>query len=673
MNPSVTSWAEVVASRFIPDVSSITLAFDPDRLLAEETVLGLLGEQGFEVLWYEDPVKFRYVFETQYRQGVEGGRRWNLIVALAATEEKAGRIPFDLLRDAGRAVLSLGDLFPDLNYPVIETLEPTDLGALHEAVEAYRPSPLGELQTKDFVLKHVFEVAPELIKRPSDLLRFLARRHYRGLRLPPLLDQYIIDTVRVRGLFTDWPLESILPDRQAFFAFLQERWPIYLDRVAESKGIELGERGGGGHLAFAVPGPEDLPFGHDDVHVYIDDLFYAGFLKPVGHPLGERVSGEWMAAGVIGTTTAARAKNLDLLLDHTRMHMPEEGARHSDWLSFALGWAETVVERWHPDTVVSSELAGEFERLTAALDERFTVWVLERYRGLHNLASVDPVMVHHVPRILADDYLRAGHDKVALVVVDGMAIDQWLLVREVLADQLPNLDTTTTATFAWAPTLTSVSRQALFSGEVPQYFPGSILSTAKEASLWTAFWTSQGLSADQVGFEKGLGEAGSEQKLARLLAQPKLRALGLVVNAVDNIMHGAILGTEGVHTLVRQWAKQGHFSHLLGALLDEGFHVFITADHGNIEACGIGNPFEKALADLRGERVRVYPNATLRDKVHGEFASAIVWDPVGLPPGFVPLIASGRDAFITPGKSTVTHGGVALEELIVPFVRVTKG
>ena len=159
----------------------------------------------------------------------------------------------------------------------------------------------------------------------------------------------------------------------------------------------------------------------------------------------------------------------------------------------------------------------------------------------------------------------AGNERVALVVVDGMSIDQWFILRDALTDQLPDVVTTTTATFAWAPTLTSVSRQALFSGEVPQYFPGSILSTAKEASLWSAFWTSHGLAADQVGFDKGLGEEAGEQKLAALLARPKTRSLGLVVNAVDNIMHGATLGTAGVHGQVRQWAKQGHFSDMLGA------------------------------------------------------------------------------------------------------------
>jgi len=40
---TATSWAKAVASRFSPDVAHVVVAFDPDRLLAEETVLGLLG------------------------------------------------------------------------------------------------------------------------------------------------------------------------------------------------------------------------------------------------------------------------------------------------------------------------------------------------------------------------------------------------------------------------------------------------------------------------------------------------------------------------------------------------------------------------------------------------------------------------------------------------------
>jgi len=93
-------------------------------------------------------------------------------------------------------------------------------------------------------------------------------------------------------------------------------------------------------------------------------------------------------------------------------------------------------------------------------------------------------------------------------------------------------------------------------------------------------------------------------------------------------MHGMELGTAGMHNQVRQWA-QGFIAQLLD-LLNHSFRVFLTSDHGNIEATGIGRPSEGAIADLR-ERVRVYPDQTLRAKVKADFPSAIEWAALGLP------------------------------------------
>jgi hypothetical protein len=64
------------------------------------------------------------------------------------------------------------------------------------------------------------------------------------------------------------------------------------------------------------------------------------------------------------------------------------------------------------------------------------------------------------------------------------------------------------------------------------------------------------------------------------------------------------LGTAGMHNQVRQWAAEGFLTSLLDLLLDHGYTVFLTTDHGNIECVGRGRPAEGAVADLRGERVR---------------------------------------------------------------------
>ena len=64
--------------------------------------------------------------------------------------------------------------------------------------------------------------------------------------------------------------------------------------------------------------------------------------------------------------------------------------------------------------------------------------------------------------------------------------------------------------------------------------------------------------------------------------------IGAVVDKVDRIMHGMELGAEGMHNQVRQWAAEGFLSALLDLLLLNGFVVFLTADHGNVESVGRG-------------------------------------------------------------------------------------
>jgi hypothetical protein len=64
--------------------------------------------------------------------------------------------------------------------------------------------------------------------------------------------------------------------------------------------------------------------------------------------------------------------------------------------------------------------------------------------------------------------------------------------------------------------------------------------------------------------------------------------------------------------------------------------------------------------------------AAIYDAVKDTFPSAIEWPPIGLPGDYLPLLATGREAFITPGKSVVGHGGASLEEVVVPLVKIER-
>jgi hypothetical protein len=46
-------------------------------------------------------------------------------------------------------------------------------------------------------------------------------------------------------------------------------------------------------------------------------------------------------------------------------------------------------------------------------------------------------------------------------------------------------------------------------------------------------------------------------------------------------------------------------------------------------------------------------------------------DVAGLPANFMPLFAAGRGAFVPKDEQVVVHGGVSVEELLVPFVKVS--
>ena len=203
------------------------------------------------------------------------------------------------------------------------------------------------------------------------------------------------------------------------------------------------------------------------------------------------------------------------------------------------------------------------------------------------------------------------------------------------------------------------------------FFPASIQTTDKEPAEWSQYWADQGVFQGEVGYRKSLGYQKAEE-MEEFISQSPVRVLGLVVDKVDKIMHGMKLGAAGMHNQVRQWAEQGWLAALVEILLNRGFAVYITSDHGNVEALGWGIASEGAIADQRGERARVYPTDLLRKQVKDKFPEALEWPAIGLPGDYLPLLAPDRVAFVKKDEKVVAHGGISLEELIVPFVRVER-
>ncbi|MDD5509681.1 MAG: BREX-3 system phosphatase PglZ [Dehalococcoidales bacterium] len=664
----MSDWRKRILDEFSPQTTRVTVALDPDGLLLEEQIMKVIHARGFELLVLEDNVSFRYVYESRFRSKWDRGENTDSSVVVHFKTREPNLIPFDLMHGTRLFSTSLVDVFPNLSYPIVAALELSDFDALSKAQEQLRPVRLGDNATKDFILRHVFGIAPESVGTSADLLRLLLRRHYRNQCLNAILDQRLIQVLRQNDKFSEWPLEEIVSDRYAFLSFLQERWPIFLDQLAISQS-DSGEPGLRSY-DLRYSGPVKLPFDDADIRIYIDNMFGEGLLHPVEPPESFNFAGTWVTAGIISDPKANRLKRLNRLLESVESSIPAIESKYRDWLRFAYLWGE-LNALWLDVEIGGQpqEVIARFLTLQATVDSSFLSWVENAYSGLHNQPAVPPVMVHHIPRALARQRESGELDKIALVVIDGLAIDQWIVIRNTLQTQLPDLRLNESACFAWLPTITSISRQAIFSGKAPIYFPSSISSTDRESASWTQFWMNNGLTSDEISYFKIL-EDNQIDELYEVAANPNVKVLGLVVTKVDRIMHGMELGAAGMHNLIRQWANEAFLAHIFDMLKASNFSLVLTSDHGNIEAKGLGCPSEGSIAELRGERVRIYPDSALRSRVKEQFPETIEWPSIGLPDSLVPLIAPARFAFITENHKTIAHGGISVEELIVPLVRI---
>jgi hypothetical protein len=416
-------------------------------------------------------------------------------------------------------------------------------------------------------------------------------------------------------------------------------------------------------------GPALLPFEHQDIRIYIDNLFVEGKLSPVEYSKHIVPSSSWMSCGIRTASGDAEAIRIERLFTIITSNLPNAQARYNEWLSVALQWGE-LSALIHNNS--DEKVLERFTSLQTRINGIFAGWLTEYYASLINLPPSTPAMVHHIPRFLSRQIEGRETKKIALLVIDGLAFDQWVTIKHSLQSQDRTLIFRESAVFAWIPTLTSVSRQAIFAGKPPIYFPNSIYSTNSEEKLWKQFWQGQGLQKQEIAYRRSLGDEDIKNSLDSVINPYKTIVTGMVIDTVDKIMHGMQLGAPGMHNQIAQWCKTGYLKKTLDYLHELGYEVWLTSDHGNIEAVGTGRIAEGSLADSRGERVRIYPNVELRNQTAAASASTRPWAPIGLPEEFFPLIADKNTAFIKEGATTVAHGGISIEEVIVPLIKIER-
>jgi hypothetical protein len=634
-------WRENILIHFNEPSEPLTLVADPDGLMREEKVYSAIGKRGFEILVYQDPIRFRYQYETSFREPLEDGKKEALVVILEGNKGKLRELPYDLWRAGRHLEFSLANFFPKLNYSVVSLMR-SELDTLYPIYQDYFGPVLGEQETIDYLLKHVYNLELATIGTPEKLLSKLIEKHYRMESIPEEFEQLAISQLKAKPAFRSWPLETIIPQRESFFHFLQESWERYVKSRIEGREKDL------------------LPF--PELSFYLDNLFLEGYLEPVKIETPSLLP-EWMQAGISVDPKALEQAKLKHLMKKLDRELGDV-ATYKDWQRFATSWGE--FKNTSAQQKLSPELEGGFSALAQKVDQKFETWLSGSFGSLASLPyTPKPVMLHQIPSFLAYQQESKGLIKVALVVVDGLAQEQWLSVKRHLQKRTGWLFEEELV-FAWVPTLTSISRQALFAGRIPLSFGDSLGTTAKEKQHWQGFWEER--LANPPYYATGLGN-NLEEDLEKLKAADA-QVLGLVINSVDEIMHGMNLGSRGMLQQIKLWLEDGYLLGLLAWLVKNNYTVFLTSDHGNVEAKGIGRISDGILAEVRGHRARIYPDENLL--LRSANKDTISWPGSGLPSEQHVILAKGRGAFTSHGEKVVSHGGITIEEVLVPFIRIRE-
>ncbi|MBK7095320.1 MAG: PglZ domain-containing protein [Saprospiraceae bacterium] len=238
-------------------------------------------------------------------------------------------------------------------------------------------------------------------------------------------------------------------------------------------------------------------------------------------------------------------------------------------------------------------------------------------------------------------------------MVDGMALWQY----ELLKSRLPGIKHEEVI-YSWLPSITQLSRQAIFRGYTPQndYRQGP----TSEEKLWKTYWKEKGCHEFEVIYQHENTDFTNIDSVSKL---------AIVLKDLDDKMHSS---TDYVDLLMltKNWIERSKIIHVIDALISKGFTVFLTTDHGNIQAKGWRGlkGREKLGANKSGsrsERHIEYSEKWLSDEFmanNPEMGDSVVMEKQA--------IYFKTDLSFSIKESLVTHGGAHLLEVLIPFVEI---
>ncbi|MCP4110758.1 MAG: PglZ domain-containing protein [Desulfobacteraceae bacterium] len=250
-------------------------------------------------------------------------------------------------------------------------------------------------------------------------------------------------------------------------------------------------------------------------------------------------------------------------------------------------------------------------------------------------------------------YIEQKAMKSALICFDGMGAAEWILLKTYLASF--GFKFSERYLFALIPTITKISRSSIFYGDCISVYS---LKTPAEAAQFSKHFKNMTCKFFREG---GISDESHVSGIDMVV---------VIYNFLDDIAHDTRL-PPGDHTKyvyfknVSTYLNRSGIKDELVLLKQLGYSVWICSDHGCVAGCGNGQHIDKYLIEESGKR------ATLVQKTElARFYDVNHYQIPFLDDDKVALLAKNRTMFAHKNYIGISHGGITLEELAVPFAEV---
>lgn len=316
---------------------------------------------------------------------------------------------------------------------------------------------------------------------------------------------------------------------------------------------------------------------------------------------------------------------------------------YDDILEIAQLYGEIVYNSYLLDTDVNNELIEELDRVTFDIIlKNISLYKNAFYSSILNFKTVNKAV----------SYIKSVNlGKFALVCFDGMGIPEWYFLKRYIQNLGANIKER--YIFALIPTITKISRSSLFSGKLEECYKTRINESLEFRNNFEDLYC-KSFSEGEINENNLIG----------------VDAVQIVYNLFDDNAHSFIvppnkINKNGYFEAVKNYLEDSTIIKEIKILLNSGYKIFLSSDHGCIVAKGMGSRVDKYLIESGSKRAAIVGNNSLLEQYEGKY---FIFEPPFSNSKVV--IPKDRLSFHSKDKFIITHGGITLEELVVPFVEI---